>query len=305
MPFNAEKFLRDFNIQYVTSGNKHCRPGWAQVHCPFCTGSRDFHLGINVRYAYGNCYRCGWKSLDNIIMSLLTCRRPEAKKILCQYSAKTRGTSNYPPDGAVPGGGAEKVEYPMGTGPMNSRHKLYLEKRGFDPEMLEREYGLLGTGPVGQYRHRIILPIVFDGQVVSYQGRDITDRSELKYMACPMSGEIVNHKNILYNMDQVPGNAVVVVEGVTDAWRLGAGAVATFGTSYKASQVKLLNDTFEEFFILFDAEPEAQRRARELGHQLALAGGQVEILTIGEAGMDPGQLSDGDAHNLMHELIGG
>ena len=63
-------------------------------------------------------------------------------------------------------------------------HKNYLIKRNFDPDELEFKWRLVSTGPVGPYKHRIIAPIYFNEKLVSYQGRDITDKAKLKYKAC-------------------------------------------------------------------------------------------------------------------------
>ena len=298
--FDAERFLRDYELPIATAENKHCRPGWTQTHCPFCTGSRDFHLGININGEYGNCYRCGWKSLSTIIQKLLLCNAPSAKLVLRKYlSRNSRLLASSAPTGAVPCTATEVV-LPPGTGAMTERHKAYLRKRNYDADYLEQTWGLMGTGPVGEYRHRIVAPITYEGKLVSYQGRDITGKSDLKYMACKLALEVVHHKDVLYGIDHVPSNAVVVVEGITDVWRLGPGAVATFGTSYLPSQVEVLLNHFGVFFVLFDAERAAQESALTLAHQLTATGKIVEKLRL--ASGDPGGMSQKNADHLMRDL---
>ena len=298
--FDAEQFLRDFNLPVASEGNKHCRPGWVQTHCPFCSGSRDFHLGVSINGEYGNCYRCGWKSLTTIIQKLLICNYPGARIVLRKYlSRNSRLLASTTPKGAK-ACTAREVSFPPGTAPMTERHKNYLRKRNFDPDDLEKTWGILGTGPVGEYRHRIIVPITRDGVLVSYQGRDITDKSEIKYMACKLELEVIHHKDTLYGIDQVPGQCVVIVEGVTDVWRLGKGAVCTFGTSYLPSQVEVLLDHFSTFFVLFDAESAAQKAALELAHRLTATGKIVERLRLEEG--DPGGLSQSNADDIMKQL---
>ena len=62
-----------------------------------------------------------------------------------------------------------------------------------------------------------------------------------------MEKSVVNYKDILYNMDRVQGEKVVVVEGITDVWRMGDGFVASFGTTLTSAQINLSDKTqFEE-----------------------------------------------------------
>jgi len=182
---------------------------------------------------------------------------------------------------------------------MTQHHRKYLEFRGFDPEKIERVYGLKGTLGIGPYKWRIIIPIFFKGELVSYQGRDITDQQELKYKACSKEKEIVHHKHILYALDLVQGDSVMVVEGVFDAWRFGPGCVATFGTGYSKKQARLLTN-FKRVSIIFDPEEAAQKRARELGMAVAVQGIEVEILKLVE--VDPADMCQDAADDLKKEI---
>ena len=299
MSFNAIKFLRDYKIDYTTSGNKHVKAGWAQVHCPFCEGSRNYHLGINLTGGYGNCWRCKGKSMPAIIQALLQCSWPQAFKILKEYGGKIGQVSKY--EYKATGFDATiEVKLPMGCSSMENRHRKYLASRGFDPEQLEQQYHLQGTGPVGDYKHRVIAPITWNGHLVSYQGRDITGKSGLKYRACCQADEALNHKNTLYGVDLAVKDTVVVVEGIADVWRLGPGSVATFGTSFTPSQVRMLKGRYTRIFLLYDEEKTAQGNARLLARQLADMGKQVELLHLAQG--DPGEMSQDDANYLMKQL---
>jgi DNA primase len=178
----------------------------------------------------------------------------------------------------------------------------YLTGRKFDAEMLERVWGLQGTGPIGDYRNRIILPIYLDGVPVSYQGRDFTGTSKIPYKACPMEQEVIHHKHILYGVDLVPGDTAVLVEGAADAWRLGPGALATFGTGFTLPQLNLFCRRFKRAFILFDPEEAAQQRADMAGALLAARRIPTEILCLTGEG-DPGDLKQDDANHLMRGLL--
>lgn len=182
---------------------------------------------------------------------------------------------------------------------MQDMHKRYLEGRLFDPGALERLWGLQGTGPIGQYKFRVIAPVLQGGVLVSYQGRDITGRQELRYKACEEKDEVIHHKHILYGSDLVQ-DRVVVVEGITDAWRLGPGAVATFGCRYTAPQREALAQ-FREVFVMYDSsDPVAQACGADLAEALALLVEHVEIIT--NDWKDPGSAPQDEADALMREL---
>lgn len=299
MGFNASKFLLDYKIDHIESGNKHCKRGWVNVHCPFCEGSRDYHLGVNLIGGYGNCWRCKGKSLPAVVQALTQCSWAEAYKIVKLYGGRLTQSSKilYKTTGFD---SSVEVELPGGCGPLTKKHKNYLEGRDFDADWLEEMYDLKGTGPVGDYKHRIIAPITWDGNLVSYQGRDVTGKSGLKYKACCQDDEAMDHKNTLYGIDIVKGQSVIVVEGIADAWRLGPGSVATFGTSFKPTQVRMLKERFTRIFLLYDSEKTAQANARILAVQLASMGKEVEILHLDQG--DPGEMSQDDADNLMREV---
>lgn len=200
---------------------------------------------------------------------------------------------------------AEKVVFPTGTTKMIEPHRKYLEKRKFDADKLEAFWGLKGTGPAGVYCWRVIAPITYKGQLVSYQGRDITGRSDTKYRACPSKEETVDHKKTLYGLDQTRGKSrCIVVEGITDVWRFGEGAVCTFGIEYTKSQVKLLS-SFDLVFIAYDQgdstseEKAAKKQARKLASELSGLT-SVELIDIGEG--DPADLSQSEADSIMKEL---
>ena len=295
---NIQKFLRDFNIPYTTSGDKHCRKGWIQIGCPFCAGGVGTHLGVKLPGAYASCWRCKGKTMLQVVQALTTCSWSEAYSIIEQYSTKggkQRTTKK------IKFLDKEKiVKLPSGCDGMARRHDEYLGNRGFDPEYLEEVFGLKGTGPIGEYKHRIIAPIVLQDRLISYQGRDITGKSELKYMACAEINEAYPHKHSLYGIDLAKRESVLVVEGITDVWRMGEGSVATFGTAFTSSQVGMIYRGFKRAFVLFDNEPAAQKAGNELGSMLATSGIDVEVLSLDEG--DPGDMEQDEADSLVKDL---
>lgn len=294
------RFLRDHNVEHAFR-----RDGWVQIHCPFCEGSRDFHLGIRLDGDGGHCWRCRGKSSLSIIQRLLNCSWSEAGKLLNEYSGESRPVIKLREEKSPWLPGRKHCSLPEGTAPMTARHKKYLEDRRFDAELLEKVYGLQGTGHLGKYAFRIVIPIIYRRKMVSWQTRDITGKAGLKYITCVQQKEIIHHKHVLYGMDLVKGKSCAIVEGVTDAWRLGPGTLATFGTGFKAEQAQLIAKNFNRAFLIFDAEEAAQQTADEMAWRLSHQGVEVRLIEL-ETGMDPGDMEQDGANALMREIgIGG
>lgn len=306
------KLYRANQIPHKESGHKHCRAGWIQIECPFCSGNPGYHLGYcfdqNNKFAGAFvCWRCGGHHPIKVLRQILNQDRTRAKETLRRYSRSTHNGPSIETKVKVLKRG---FKFPSGTVALLPHQKKYLAKRRFDPDFLEKEYGLLGTGPfssmkVGKgrdrkelsYKNRIIIPINWEGRTVSFQGRDVTNRHKLKYMACPEERELVNLKTILYG--QSNGKRCVLVEGVTDVWRLGFGALSVFGIKYRLAQVKCLCN-FERVFILFDPEVQARKQAEKIQAALRFRGVQVEVLEGFDC--DPGDMLEDDAKHLMRGL---
>jgi len=298
MPFNAEHFCIDHSIDSTTHG-KHSRPGWVQIHCPFCTGHSGWHGGFNIEGGYYNCYRCGHHWLDKVISTLLDIPFHQTKRIIAKYGIgstirkkKIRFSRRR-----------NRVKLPQGLEHIRSEQRMYLFDRKFRPvAKIIREWNLQSTGYVGNYKHRIFAPVTLEGQMVSFQCRASHPNQSPPYLACAEKDEIVHHKHILYGFDQaVSKNKCIVVEGITDVWRLGKGAVATFGKKYTKEQIQMLANNFNEIFIFSDSDTSHDKDDPEsLEESLALLGIQTETIWLEKE--DPGSLTNKQAQKLMGDL---
>lgn len=298
--FDFQKFCSDYNIDSATTGNSHCSPGWIQVDCPFCSGVPDYHLGVSSTSFAANCWRCGRKSLPEVIKGLIGVSSQEAGRILEKYTTGKKQRKKR--RAGLKKQKADKCILPVGTGPLGDRHKKYLIGRGYDPAELEEIWDIRGTGNIGRYKFRIIAPIYLDGELVSYQGRDITDKSGLRYKACAQEDEVIDHKEIVYGLDLLQGDSAVIVEGLFDAWRMGVGTLATFGTSFTLSQALLISRNVKRAFLLFDSERSAQAEAEKMANMLMALNVETEIIEMIKPGIDPGDLSPVEAQAIMKEL---
>jgi len=298
-PIDLEALCFDKGIDFKTAGDKHCRPGWIQINCPYCPGAGNFHLGYNLEKGYFNCWSCGWHAQEKVLGELLGLRGKQIWRLWHDYSLRRSKVPDSPSQPHLDHSSVqEEPTLPTGTTDLKPIHRKYLEKRLFDPDKLADIWGLKGTGFLGRYKFRIIAPIYFRGRLVSYQGRDITGKSGLKYKACNQKDELLDHNSTLYGYDLVPRHSVVVVEGITDCWRIGPGTVATFGKIFTQEQARLLKD-FKNRFILFDSD--AMERAEMVARTISVFKGHTEILILDHG--DPAEMAQSDADEIYREFI--
>ena len=296
--FEAQQFCEDYGLAYSLR-HKHVTRGWVGIPCPFCSGNPGYHGGFNPRKGYYSCWRCGGHWLPKVISTLLAVSISSARIIETRY---TTGDPSAEAEQAI--SSADACVRPEGSGPLGDRAWTYLQGRDFEPGELEAEWGLQDTGTSGRYKFRIIAPITYGGRLVSYQGRDYTDQQMEKYKACMLAHEVVHHKNILYGIDRAPaGGSAVAVEGVTDVWRLGPGAVGVFGIEWTVAQAMLAGRRWKRLFVLFDNEELAQEQAEEFFRAAASFRADLDGEIIRLPGIkDPGDLKPGDAKYLMRQL---
>jgi hypothetical protein len=104
----------------------------------------------------------------------------------------------------------------------------------------------------------------------------------------------VPRNRLLYGWDYVR-QGVIVVEGPTDVWRVGPGAVGTLGLSVSATQIALLSKVPTRV-ICFDTEPQAQRRASALADALSVMPGTTYKVELDSA--DPGKATRKEIRRL-------
>jgi hypothetical protein len=317
------QLYEDFNVSYMTEGHKHCREGFVNTECPFCTGNPGLHLSYNIENNYYVCWRCGWKSIENVLMKLLNVEYTQAKSIAEQYgSAFSRTPVNNTPVKVR----IRPHKLPTHTGPLQTNHIRYLEQRGFDPEYLEWEWRLVGTGPVSfldklSYNYRIIIPFFWNGVQVSFDARDVTGKAMNKYQACPKTRELIPHKDILYGKQEYWKETGICVEGPTDVWRMGPHAFATSGIKFTEKQIRIIAKTFKRVAVMFDDSPVIENRlsissiSKNAGISMELQAKAQANLLINELRFrgvdafrvpikgDPGGMKQNEANYLIKQLI--
>jgi hypothetical protein len=280
-------------VDYAAPGSTpHVREGWVGIVCPWCgKGSSNYGLGFNLAKKFWTCWKCGPKKSHEVLTELLGLPDRETRELVRGLTgedvsrvAREVRTGRYTP--------------PKNLGPMRPVHRKYLKSRGFDPDELEKLWGLQGIGMHPTLAWRVFVPIPLAGEPVSWTTRSVGDHPQRYWSAAPHE-EKRHHKHLLYGEDLVK-HVVVVHEGPADVWATGPGAVCTFGTNYTRAQV-LRVSRFPVRYVCFDAEDRAQAQAKKLCDDLSVFPGETYQITL-ETGKDSASASEKE-RKLLRKLL--
>lgn len=288
---NLLDLLSELDVSFKQAGeHSNIRSGWIGTDCPWCGSVGKFHLGFNIDSYWTSCWQCGSHSLASALIQI-TGRRPAAvyklveqlDRWLTRDQIQEKSTGTYQPPKA---------------GPLQEPHKRYLRSRQFDPDRLERIWSLQGTGPVGELSWSLLAPIEHRGEPVSWVTRSIHPTG--RYRAAGPNRERIHHKHLLYGED-LAHNAVIVCEGPADCWKIGPGAVATFGVRVTQQQTIRISK-FPVRAICFDNESAAQARARRLAAELDPYPGVTYVIELDAP--DPGSCSESEVRQIRRTILG-
>lgn len=334
MSFDWLSFVRSRNIHYVTSGPNVARDHIA-IRCPFC-GADDpsEHMGLSLK---GEGWAC-WRRKDHrgrnptrLIVALIGCSYETAATIAGvstllpdDFMGSINAALN-PPARASRG---KPLRLPeefkhFGTGmPSQTLFTDYLKRRGLLTEEIKdltADFGMFYCAR-GPYKGRVIFPIHFHRELVTWTGRSVYPSVDLRYKTLavehekaafdghlPAVGPITDY---LLWYDEMPeqGRAIILCEGPFDALKLrvlgrryGIYATCFFTHSPTAAQVELLHDLLPRFslrYLLLDRGtlPNA------LLVQATLSGLGVRILGLPENAKDPGELNELRGLNIDLDL---
>lgn len=298
-----KEFFQEYDIEFWESG-KNVSKGWINVQCPFCNDDSN-HLGIRLKDLTVNCWKCGKKNIIRLIKELLSCSYSEAKDIFKRLET-TEATRIIDETENIRLSQAENyVKIPEDASRVFPKmHRDYLKERGFDYRKLIRKYKIKAVFNSGKYAFRIIIPIYIGGQLISFTSRDVTGYANLRYKHASLSECAIRPKDLIYGVDDIQvGGDAILVEGVFDAWRLGKGAICSFGTQLSGKQyVELSKLDLDHLFILFDQDRGGIRSAKTLSKNVAPLARNVETIRLPKFDGDPAELSKEEADLLMRSL---
>lgn len=283
--------LQAHGINTAGAEHRHGHRGWVQIDCPFCPGgkgSNKFHLGINTKKLYGNCWKCGRKSLWAILEAYdvpVQVRKAIESDAPVSHVEEEEHTGTY-----------KEPDYVTELGPA---HRKYLESRGFDPDELVEIWELKGIGLATRLKWRIFVPIVFGDKPVSWTTRSLGNTG-IRYISASPEEESMSGKTLLYG-EQYCHHSIIVHEGISDVWATGPGSVATMGTSYTRKQIERISK-YPVRAICFDVEPVAQERARRLASELSMFKGETHNVVL-ETGTDSGDANENELQELRDAFL--
>jgi len=298
--FDVKEYLDSRGIYYDESG-KNVQEGWIGVNCLWCEDESN-HLGIDLENKGINCWRCPVKgTIIKLIMKVERCSFASSLRIVRKFSHISALTDRRSQGPEQMPNAQKQLELPrLSENQLLQIHSDYLHSRNFDPQFIFDKYRLRCNGPVGNFNLRLIIPFYTRKRLVTYTTRDVTGKARIPYIHCSKVKSILHPKDTLYNIDTVEDTALVL-EGVTDVWRMGDGAVATMGDKFTAKQVTLLKN-LKRCFILYDTEDEAQENAERLAYNLSVTVPDVHVLGLGDG--DPADISPDDAKSIRKEIFG-
>lgn len=280
------------------------------VNCPFCLDTRQ-RLWINHRFGFLDPVT-GHRNLGLCICYNENCLRLEQRRrslyadLFCDVGDGTQ-------DVILPGKQAAlepvKVEWPGEMVPLDQLpddHAAwrYLEGRGFDPVMLSRQLDVCYCTQAHHWwqmaQDRIIIPIAMNGRLQGWQGR-IVGKQPNKLVPKYFTMYGMRKGDLLYNLDNARKFPyVVLVEGVTDVWKVGPASVALFGKTMTATQELLVTSIWNKGTVFIMLDRDAKEDAEKIARRLRARVGKCVLIDLPDD-RDPGDLSQQEIQHLIEQ----
>lgn len=288
-----------YNIPIDASGRGHHKSaGWVQLHCPLCTnGTFGWHLGFNPTSGAFSCWRCGKLTQKAVLQALIP--GVSLAHLYAEFSSQSKGSPKFVRHMGL----AESVELPADCGPLLPAHRKYLKNRGFNPSEISNLWGVQGIGKCGgEWAWRILIPL-YDptGRLVSYTARSIAEQTDVKYLNLSLELSVMNPKQLLYGLHKIHDKeTIAVVEGPTDVWRIGPGAVSILGANWSIDQATQLLE-FKRITLLPDNDPTGIASMYRLSEWLKSCDAEITIVEGIES--DPGSMSQDQVEEFRKEFL--
>lgn len=315
---DMESYLDSEGIEYKrTHGSRGTQLNLQT--CPKC-GTSKWKVFLNAETGLGNCFSGSCEAKFNKY-SFVMAHIDGGHKETIEHLKMVALASGWKPKRkyVVPTKDFSKLQLPASWElPYMGRTLKYLADRGID-ERTQRYFGLRfcdkgyfkyefeGQEKFMPFSKRILIPVFdLDGQMVSFQGRDITGTAEKKYLFPPgfaATGEqLFNGHNALGRERVVMGEGAFDVMAIKIAFwddpvlrlvePIGSfGKHLSFGSesSQLGKFAKLRAEGLKEVTFMWDAEPAALSAALDASKHLAGLGLTVRIAVLPK-GKDPNEV---------------
>jgi len=291
MNFDVERFLSNSSLEYRTKGVNVPKEA-VNIKCIYC-GEQRFHLVIRKRMNYGNCWVCKVrKSVVEIVKDIAGCTWNEARQIVFGdriAASMLLAFGEQEEKQVVSICKLPKFTYPLSDEQWANRlyrtARNYLDRRSVcEADITEFD---LHYGVEGEQAYRVVIPMYFGGKLVTYTGRDWTERSELRYRACPTDLCVLLPTDFLYGYDTFVGHRAIVVEGAFDKIATGKQALAA-STNKLSSKQKAMIARLDIDELVFVLDPDAADAAEELAYYFRPIVKRVKIVKL--TGGDPAKV---------------
>lgn len=293
MAFDWQRFLDNNRIDYVTQGNNVAQ-GNINVKCPFCgVSDPSEHMGLNIANGAWGCWRDEkhrGRKPHKLIMELLNCSYQHAatlaghelkidlgkfESFVAQFRVDNLGHGTVQTRKT----NVCNLKFPYEFLKLNKKNKdlgkkfiKYLVTRGFErKEVMElaKTYNLHYC-LLGEWQHRIIIPVYFHNEMVCWTSRSVYPDEKLRYKTLHTAEAIMNIKHTMFNFDAAckGGRILYITEGPFDAMKVdfygkeyGIRSTCTYGLEISEPQIYLINEMkqfFNKVYLLYDRSALAQ-----------------------------------------------
>ncbi|MBI5948558.1 MAG: toprim domain-containing protein [Chloroflexi bacterium] len=268
------------------------------IDCPFCGGKKKLYC--NKLTKKWICFKCSERGdLVDFIEKYSGVDSIAAIKLIVQNAGRRRRLLLEESD-EVDTATEHMIGWPTHYKPLtyprvkeNRRYWKYVTQTRGLPYSTVLDYKL-GYCPIGKYRNRIIVPVMWFGELVSWVARSLSDDVERTKLT-PYGNK---QSDYLLNLDRLWGqDEVVLVEGPFDMLKLPHQAVASFGKRLSHRQLTLLRRAGVRRVVVGydnDAMAETLATAKRLSEHFEVA---VVEMPDGE---DPGSLPDAVLKDLIN-----
>lgn len=304
--------------------------------CP-CCGNSNWKVYIGLETGYGNCFSGDCEKKFNKWTFIRAHLGHLSNREVVEHIKQAAKEQGWRPPKKIAAAVNLNTELKLPESlplPIGGRNLKYLDNRNISGDIakyfglrfsqrgvfkyLDEESGKMRTQ---SYANRIIIPIFdLDGDLVSFQGRDITGEAEKKYLFPP---GFASTGSIIYNgQNAIGAEHIVIGEGVFDvaATKVALDGqmelrdvvpVGSFGKHLSfgddASQIAKLmllqEQGLKTITLMWDAEPAALEAAAEVA--LKLKGyGFVPRIAVLPPGRDPNEVAPSVVRDAFWKATG-
>lgn len=331
MAFSWPSFLNAYRVAFSERGANTSR-GNIVVHCPFC-GTRDGgqHMSISTEGRGWRCFRDNshrGKSPSRLVAALAGIDLDRAKTIVGEAVfipddtlGRVRALLEPPSKNKIPPLRLPEDFRAFRSVPSARPYERYLIDRGFTPGHIARftqRYDMRYCTQ-GPFSHRVIFPVLFEGELVSWTGRSIDPNAFLRYKALTRDAErareqgfepsrdAISHYVLWYDqLVEADADTLVLCEGPFDALKVcvlgrpyGVQATCFFTSAPTEQQLVILQDLISKYrrrIVMLDSKGTLSTGI-QISNALSMFG--VENYRLPNSLKDPGEFDPRTFENFL------